>query len=250
MRVISEIKKENRNQQQTIANELKTHLPTDLQLAMDLSQEKGTSNWLTILLVKEYGFSLHKGAFRDALALRYGWNLNNSPSTCSCVSNISVEHTLSCAKGGYPSIRHNEIQDLTAHLMTEVCPNVALEPHLQPLTSERFSGTTAAACIQDGARLDVAADGFWGGRFEKSFFDVRVFRPYAPLNRRLQLPAACYRTHENIKKRAYEQQTREVEHGTFTPLVLSCTGGMGRAAATTQLQETCCPYHNKERGNL
>ena len=44
--------------------------------------------------------------------------------------------------------------------MTEVCPNVALEPHLQPLTGERFSGTTAAARIQDGARLDVAADGY------------------------------------------------------------------------------------------
>ena len=119
-----------------------------------------------------------------------------APSTCSCVSKFSVEPTLSCAKGGYPSIRHNEIQDLTAHLMTEVCPNVALEPHLQPLTGERFSETTAR--IQP--RLDEAADGFWGSRFERSLFDVRVFNPYAPLSRRLQLPAACYRTHKNIKR--------------------------------------------------
>ena len=125
-----------RNHQQTAASNLKHLLSTDLQLAMDLSQEKGASNWLTVLPLDQYGFSLHKSAFRDALALRYGWKLNNTPSTCACGSNFSVEHALSCAKGGYPTIRHNEIRDFTAHLMTEVCHNVALEPHLQPLTSE------------------------------------------------------------------------------------------------------------------
>ena len=39
-----------------------------------------------------------------------------------------------------------------------------------------------------------------------------------------------YCKHENTKKRAYEQRVREVEHGSFTPLVLSLTGGMGCAA--------------------
>ena len=61
---------------------------------------------------------------------------------------------------------------------------------------------------------------------------MRVFNPYAPSNRRLNL-SACYKYHENIKKRAYEQRIREVERGSFTPIVLSCTGGMGRAAITT-----------------
>ena len=32
--------------------------------------------------------------------------------------------------------------------------------------------------------------------------------------------------------RQYDQRVREVEHATFTPLVLSTTGGMGRAATT------------------
>ena len=31
----------------------------------------------------------------------------------------------------------------------------------------------------------------------------------------------------------YEQRIREVEHGTFSPLVFSSTGGMGRAAVVT-----------------
>ncbi|KAG1676028.1 Methyltransferase-like protein 23 [Nymphon striatum] len=36
--------------------------------------------------------------------------------------------------------------------------------------------------------------------------------------------------HENLKKRAYNARVIEVEKGTFTPLVFSTTGGMGREA--------------------
>ncbi|XP_064395274.1 uncharacterized protein LOC135342473, partial [Halichondria panicea] len=186
--------------------------------------------YLTVLPVEEFGLALHKGAFRDALALRYGWQPNGTPITCACGTNFSVEHALSCAKGGYPSIRHNEIRDFTANLMSEVCHNVAIEPHLQPITGEILSG--ASANTQDGARLDVAADGFWGSRFERAFFDVRVFNPYAPSNRQPQL-STTYRKHENIKKRAYDQRIRDVENSTFTPLILSSIGGLGRAATST-----------------
>ena len=38
--------------------------------------------------------------------------------------------------------------------------------------------------------------------------------------------SACYRKHERAKKRAYEQRIREVEHTSFTPLVLSAIGGL------------------------
>lgn len=227
---VAEVKKGKRDRSTACASDLKSKLTPDLQKAMDLSQEKGASNWLTVLPVEEFGFSLHKGAFRDALALRYSWPLHNIPSACSCGSNFTVDHVLSCPKGGYPSIRHNEIRDFTAHLMTEVCHNVAIEPHLQPLTGETLRG--ASSITQEGARLDVAADGFWGSRFERAFFDVRVFNPFAPSNRKFPLQT-CYRNHENVKKRGYDQRIREVEHGTFTPLVFSSTGGMGRAAIAT-----------------
>ena len=36
----------------------------------------------------------------------------------------------------------------------------------------------------------------------------------------------------NPQKKEYAQRVREVEHGVFTPLLLSATGGMGREAAT------------------
>ena len=163
----------------TDADEIFKHLPQPLQRAMDLAKEKGSSTWLTTLPLAEHGFTLHKGAFHDALALRYGWAPSEMPSTCTCGSKFSVEHALSCAMGGYPSIRHNEIRNLTATLLTEVCNDVCIEPELQPVTDEVLMGATAN--LQDGARLDIAANGFWGGTFERTYFDVRVFNPHAPL---------------------------------------------------------------------
>ena len=111
--------------------------------------------------------------------------------------------------------------------MTEVCNDVQLEPDLQPLTGEQLTYTTAN--VEDGARLDIAANGFWSGRYERTFIDVRIFNPHAPSNRNSDL-ATCYRKHERSKKRAYEQRVREVEHASFTPLVLSASGGMAREA--------------------
>lgn len=51
-------------------------------------------------------------------------------------------------------------------------------------------------------------------------FDVQVFNPHAPLNRH----------HNFASKRAYKQKVQEVEHGSFTPLVLPLTGGPGNPA--------------------
>ena len=140
-----------------------------------------------------------------------------------------MEHALSCPKGGFPTIRHNEIRDLTASLLTEVCHEVSIEPDLQPISGEIFH--RASTNIQDGARLDVAMSGFWGGRYERSFCDVRVFNPHAPSNRNSNL-ASCYRRHERLKKNSYEQRIRDIEHASFTPLIFSATGGLGNEAKT------------------
>ena len=114
------------------------------------------------------------------------------------------------------------MRDTVAGWMSEVCNDVCVEPPLQPLTGEALSG--ASAITEDGARLDIAANGFWGGRYDRAFFDVRVFNPYAPSNHQPTL-AATYRKHEQCKKRAYEQRVREVERF----FVLSLTGGLGAA---------------------
>ena len=211
-----------------LANEVYGRLSSKMKRCVDLAKEKGTSSWLSVLPLKDQGLLLHKGEFRDALCLRYGWNLPNTPTTCNCGSAFSIGHAMVCHMGGFPTIRHNEIRDLTASLLTEVCHNVAAEPHLQPLNGETMA--FRSAITDDGARLDTRARGFWNAA-QDAFFDVRVFYPNAPSNRSSSITAA-YRKHENDKKRAYGQRVREVEHGVFTPLVLSSTGGMGREATT------------------
>ena len=112
-----------------------------------------------------------------------------------------VEHAFSCPKGGFPTIRHNEICDLTASLLTDVCHEVQIEPTLQPLSGQHFDHATLN--MEDGAHLDVAIDGFWGGRFEKSYVDIKVFNPHAPTNCS-SAPRSIYCHHEHVKKRAYE----------------------------------------------
>jgi len=99
--------------------ELKPTLSNIRRRAMDLASKKGASSWLTSLPIEEYGFCLHKGAFRDALALRYGWSPQQTPMYCVCGASFTVEHALSCPRGGFPIVRHNEIRDVTANLLTE-----------------------------------------------------------------------------------------------------------------------------------
>ena len=221
------VKIDKRKAQAEEAGRLRDDLSSGLKRAMDLGSEKGASSWLMTLPISEHGFALPKGSFRDALCLRYGWKPSNLPSQCICGTSFSSEHALSCPHGGFPSIRHDDIRDLTAKLLTEVCSNVAVEPTLQPLTGERLAHLTSNT--EDGARLDVRAQGFWGDRHQSAFFDVRVFNPLAPSNCRSSL-TSTYRQHEGLKRRAYEQRVREIEMGSFTPLVFSATGGMAPAA--------------------
>ena len=88
-----------------------------------------------------------------------------------------LEHALSCPKGGLPSIQHNEIRDLTATLLTEVCSQVAAEPEFQPVSQEEFSLSTAN--VQHGARLDIVMNSFLGGRSGCAFVNVCVFNSCA-----------------------------------------------------------------------
>ena len=166
----------------------------------------------------EHGFLLHKGEFCDAVCLRYGWNLSNIPRSCNCGTPFSIDHAMICHMGGIPTIRHNEICDMTANLLTEICHNVATEPLLQPLTAQRTLMPTLAS-------ISVLV-GLWVlEHWARHIFDVRVIHPNASSNR-LMTTAAAYCKHETAKKREYAQRVREVEHGFFTPLVLSATSVM------------------------
>ena len=117
---------------------------------------------------------------------------------------------------------------MTANLLTEVCHNVATEPPLQPLSGEMLSYRSDNINAEE--HLDIKVRGFWNP-VQDAFFDVRVFHPNAP-SYRSKDTVANYRQHESAKKREYNQRIQYVEHGVFTPLVFSTSGGMGREGST------------------
>ena len=60
--------------------------------------------------------------------------------------------------------------------------------------------------------------------------DVRVFNPNATRYAKQEL-SKTYQRNEKEKKRLYNERIMQVEYGTFTPLVMSATRGMGRESS-------------------
>jgi hypothetical protein len=192
---------------------------------LELASEKGVSSWLTALPLKQFGFLLNKQEFHDAICLRYDFKIKGVSRTCVCGADYSVNHCMTCKKGGYVTMRHNSLRDLTAEVLGEFCKDVGIEPHLLPVTGESLP---TGSNIKDGARLDVSARGIWTP-LARAFLDIRVFNPQAQTNKSKSI-AQAYIMHENQKKREYNSRVINIEKGTFTPVVFSTSGGMGPEA--------------------
>ena len=113
-----------------------SELPEEQRRCAQPAQEKGSSSWLIALPIQHLGFALHKGAFRDSVSLRYGWDLQMAPQKCRGGQAFEINHVLTFRQGGFHTIRHNELQDTLSALLSEVCQEVSTEPPLQPLTGE------------------------------------------------------------------------------------------------------------------
>ena len=201
--------------------DLRNSLPEKTKRAVNLAAEKGASSWLTVIPVKEMDLNLNKREFKDAVHLRYDWQINDVPNVCICGEPFNVDHAMICKRGGFIIQRHNELRDLEAQMLDLVCHDVEVEPVLQEITGESLA---RGANTAPDARLDIHARGFWS-RQGSTFFDVRVCHPNAESYKDLT-PQQIYRQHENEKKRMYASRVMEVEQATFTPLVFTTTGGM------------------------
>ena len=87
-------------------------------------------------MYKDETYVIHKQSFWDLIRIRYGWDLSCLTYTCECGTKFSIDHALSCNKGGFISQRRNQISNITASLLKEVCHDVRIEPSLQQVTSE------------------------------------------------------------------------------------------------------------------
>ncbi|CAH3146181.1 unnamed protein product [Porites lobata] len=201
--------------------QVRESLPSKTERAVELATEKGASNWLTVIPIKEVNFNLNKREFRDAIKLRYDWEMADLPAMCTCGDLFTVDNAMVCRHGGLIIQRRNEIRDLEAEMLHMVCTDVETEPVLQEITGEELNRGANKA---PDARLDVHARGFWD-RQQSAFFDVRVCHPNAESYRELS-PKQIFQLHENEKKRQYSRRVLKVEQGTFTPLVFTSTGGI------------------------
>ena len=104
--------------------------------------------------------------FRDAIKLRYDWEIADLPAMCTCGDLFTVDHAMVCRHGGLIIQRHNEIRDLEAEMLRMVCTDVEIEPVLQEITGEELNRGANRA---PDARLDIHARGFWD-RQQSAFF--------------------------------------------------------------------------------
>ena len=85
---------------------------------------------------------------------------------------MDIHHAMSCKKGGFITIKYNNLCDLTANLLTEVRKDIDIEPQLLPVTGKKFSNRTSSTSNE--GRVDTQSREYWV-RGQLAFFDVRVF---------------------------------------------------------------------------
>ena len=84
--------------------------------------------------------------------MRYNWDISDLPKTCVCRDIFYMGHAMICKRGGFVILRHNELRDLEAVLLSTVCNYVQVEPVLQQVTGETLNRGANRA---PDARLDI-----------------------------------------------------------------------------------------------
>ena len=107
--------------------------------------------------ISDFRFELSRQHILDAIRLRYGWSIANLPTACPRGSRFSIQHCISCKKAGFVSIRHNDLRDLTANMLSEVCKGIEIELKSTPLTDEELGNRTASTTNE--AKLVIRARG-------------------------------------------------------------------------------------------
>ena len=76
----------------------------------------------------------------------------------SCGAKYDLQHSLPCKKGGFVSLRHNHLRNITTYLVDQVHHDVRIQSPLQILTGEIFDSRSRKA--RDEAELNISGRGF------------------------------------------------------------------------------------------
>ena len=189
-----------------------------------------TGAWLTAMPNRLNGTLLSAEEWRDNARLRYGMRPVGLCERCDgCGAGLSVEHALSCKKGGLVCQRHDDARDEAGELaaMALTKSRVSYEPTI-------FYGTGVVAgqqgqsgeqtgrnAVGDGARGNVAVHGLWKKQ-ETCVLDIRITdtdaKSYSGSSLRKVLEKAA-----KAKKDKYLDACLE-RRRSFVPLVYSVDG--------------------------
>jgi len=224
--------KETRTLRRTLRNGTHKGLKNELLSGSDettkrrLKRSCQTGSWLTITPNRMNGTLLSADEFRDSLRIRYGLVPLHLQQECDgCYQRFSVEHAMSCKKGGLITIRHDDVKGEWHQLCAQALTPSAVsdEPLIysgRAVLREAQNNSTAEA-VPPEYRGDVAAHGFWE-RGTTAVFDIRITDTEAPSYRRMD-PAKVLKKHEKEKKDKYLEACL-ARRRQFTPLVFSVDG--------------------------
>jgi hypothetical protein len=154
--------------------------------------------------------------------------LHFPPNCDGCGDRFTTEHAMSCRKGGLIIHRHNDLVNTWGKLcgQAHTPSTVTDKPLIQPSPNVPMEGTNRTEPSSE-LRGDLAVHGFWT-RGQTAIFDVRITDTDQPSNRNTD-PAKVLLCHEKEKKDKYGALCI-ARHRTFTPLVFSVDGLLGKEA--------------------
>ncbi len=145
-------------------------------IAKRLERMGETGAWLSVIPNRFDGTELSREEFQDNLAIRYGLRPRGLPERCDgCNEPFTVEHGLSCKKGGFVGQRHDDVCEELAHLcsMALTPSRISSEPEIFYGRELNAAQRTEGEVLGDEARGDVGAHGFWK-RGRTTIFDVMI----------------------------------------------------------------------------
>eukprot|EP01068_Selenidium_serpulae_P010606 Selendium_serpulae@DN5499_c0_g1_i6.p1 len=203
-----------KNEMESIMTKLDNQQKRCVERAVDYH----TGSWLTACPTTTIEFDLSREEFRDALALRYGWQMTEMPATCDgCNARMNVAHALECKKGGMVIRRHNEVRDALGDLCSLAWGRqIVREPVI------REAGEDGKGEL----RADLMVRGIWSPQ-GAALIDIRVTDSDATSN--LTKSVGKVMAEQEEKKNLYVSETLK-RRGTFTPFVVTVDGASGDEA--------------------
>ena len=87
------------------------------------------------------------------------------PKECVCKVKYNINHALMYQTGGFITLRHNRLADVTAELLARICKDVSQEPAL-----------SATSATNDELQANIGSLGFWQ-KMQRAFSQNYPFAP-------------------------------------------------------------------------